>query len=294
MAHFLRNHNLTVRIDLPKENYTFSRFDWTGKIAEVHYQNIQVSASECKDAKNENDLGKGFYNEFGIDTPLGFEETPLGGWFHKIGIGLLKKEDSVYQPGKKYEIRPAAFEYFPTPNTLRIRCTSAAHNGYSYVLEKRIELHENGFRIHYTLQNTGEKEIHTDEYVHNFMAIAKEPIGVHYSLQFPFDLQPTAFIETVNPEQKVILGSNSIQFNDSPTEPFFFSNLSGDNLVPAQWKLHNVHSKMSLREKGNFKTTKINIWGTEHVVSPELFFEIALAAKTSVTWTREFSVNRIS
>jgi hypothetical protein len=294
MAHLLSNKNLSVKIDLPEENYNFSRFDWTGKITEVQYQNILVTTGECKNPENQNTLGKGFYNEFGIDSPLGFEETPIGGWFHKIGIGLLKKEDSLYQPGKKYEIKPADFDFFPAVNTLLIRCESAAQNGYAYVLEKTFELQENGFSIHYALHNTGEKEIRTDEYTHNFMAFDQEPIGIHYGLQFPFELQPEAFVETVNPEQKVILGSNNIQFSDTPKEPFFFSNLSGDALVPACWELNNPHSQISLREQGNFKTTKINLWGTKHVVSPELFFEIKLQPGSSVAWSREFTMNRIS
>jgi hypothetical protein len=47
---------------------------------------------ERHDFKNEHQQGKGFYNEFGMDTALGFEEAAIGGWFHKIGVGLLKKK----------------------------------------------------------------------------------------------------------------------------------------------------------------------------------------------------------
>ena len=36
-------------------------------------------------------MEKDFINEFGIDTALGFDETDIGGWFHKIGIGFIKK-----------------------------------------------------------------------------------------------------------------------------------------------------------------------------------------------------------
>ena len=83
MAHILKNKNLEIQIDFPLENYNFSRFDWTGKIVEVKFQNIQLSGVERTDCQNENHFGQGFYNEFGIDTALGFEETDIGGWFIK-------------------------------------------------------------------------------------------------------------------------------------------------------------------------------------------------------------------
>ncbi|MGB5270962.1 MAG: hypothetical protein WBN52_10700 [Eudoraea sp.] len=55
----------------------------------MKFKDIQVSGVERTDGHNENYFGKGFYNEFGIDKALGFDETDIGGWFHKIGIGLL-------------------------------------------------------------------------------------------------------------------------------------------------------------------------------------------------------------
>ena len=42
MAHILKNKNLEIHIDLPGENYNLSRFDWTGKIVKVKFQNIYL------------------------------------------------------------------------------------------------------------------------------------------------------------------------------------------------------------------------------------------------------------
>jgi len=290
MPQLLKNNQLVLQVDLPSENYCFSRFDWTGKITTLKYKGLFVTGSETNEGDPTHVLGKGFYNEFGIESPLGFSETPIGGWFHKIGVGLLKKEDSLYQPGKKYQIKPATFKISQGLNRIFIRCTSEAINGYSYVLEKNILLLENGFRIDYKLQNTGTKKIVTDEYVHNFMAIDKDPIGRNYSLEFPFQLQPEHFIETVNPEQKVQFGDSEITFTDTIDETFFFSNLSGAQRVRAQWELKNRKNKLIIRETGNFKTNKVNLWGTKHVMSPELFFGIDLAANTSVAWSRKFEL----
>jgi hypothetical protein len=290
MAHLLKNKNLEIHIDLPMENYTFSRFDWTGKIVEVKYKNIPLSTIENPNSQNEHSLGKGLYNEFGIDKALGFDEAEIGGWFHKIGVGLLKKEDTEYMFSKAYEIRPGIFEVTAKPNRLCISCKSQTMNGYAYVLRKEIRLYDSSFTIKYHLLNTGEKVIKTNEYVHNFIAINKDLIGSNYILKFPFQLKPAVFGETVNPKKKVVIGLNDVKFNGPPQEQFFFSNLSGSENVNAEWELSNLESNIGFGEKGNFHTSKVNLWGWNHVISPELFFDIAIQPGESTEWIRTYNV----
>ena len=186
MPHILKNNTLEIHIDLPQENYNFSRFDWTGKIVSVKFKNILVSTVENIDCDNEHLFGKGFYNEFGIDTALGFEDAKIGDWFHKIGVGLLKKDSNEYLFNNKYEIKPAKFETTNNSNSFLITCSSDTINGYSYLLTKKIELFETHFTITYNLKNTGEKNIVTDEYVHNFTSINNELMGTNYELKISF------------------------------------------------------------------------------------------------------------
>lgn len=292
MPQIFKNKNLEIHIDTPLENYKFSRFDWTGKITKVKFQNMLFSTVENIDAKNEHLLGEGFYNEFGIDTALGFDEADIGGWFHKIGIGLLKKEDTEYSFNKNYEIKPATFKVSSKRNKLIISCKSELINGYSYFLKKEIELSDTGFTIAYYLENTGEKEIVTDEYVHNFTAINEDLIGSNYTLKVPFQLKPELFEETVNPELKVAIGNNKITFNDAIEEQFFFSDLSGNKNVAATWELTNTRSTIGIRETGNFQTSKINLWGWKHVISPELFYPIFIKPSKSTEWSRTYTFFR--
>jgi hypothetical protein len=294
MAHILKNNHLELHIDAPTENYSCTRFDWTGKISQLKFQNIPLTTIENTDLINTACFGKGFYNEFGIDTPLGFHETAIGGWFHKIGIGLLKKENEQYLFHKKYAVKPAKFSVSTEANAVIIHCTSEAFNGYSYKLTKEIKLYSSSFTIKYTLHNTGEKEIVTDEYVHNFMATDNALKGKEYALEFPFKLEPPLFDETVNTEQKVTIGSNRITFEETPKEQFFFSNLSGGKLENAAWTLLNSNTKIGIQETGNFQTNKMNVWGWGHVISPELFFKINIKAGKSLEWTRTFEVFKIN
>ncbi|MBD0779624.1 hypothetical protein HPE56_17620 [Maribacter sp. ANRC-HE7] len=98
---------------------------------------------ERTDYEDRTHLGKGLYNEFGIDSALGFEDTKIGEWFHKIGVGLLKKENQEYLFNKAYQTQPALFEVSTTPIDITIRCTSEIGNAQQQVI---IGSNEIGFR----------------------------------------------------------------------------------------------------------------------------------------------------
>ena len=294
MTSILKNKHLEIQIDLPLENYNFSRFDWTGKIVSVKYKNICVSGVEKLNDEDDTKSGKGFYNEFGINGALGYAETKDGDWFHKIGIGLLKKDGEDYSISRKYAIQPAEFNVSAKRDEMIISCISPVLNGYSYVLKKEIRLVESGFIIRYYLKNTGEKTINTDEYNHNFIAINKELIGIDYRLEFPFWIRPERFDETVNPEGKVEIVGKKIMFNGTPNQQFFFSNLSGNENIGAAWELINTKNKIGISETGSFKTSKVNLWGWKHVISPELFFDIAVEPGKEIVWSRAYNVFEIN
>ena len=210
MTHIIKNNTLEVSIDFPLENYKGSRFDWSGKISSIRFENLPLTTIEDTGSKDVDFLGKGLYNEFGITSPIGFEETPVGGWFHKIGVGLLKKEHKDYLFHRNHLIKPARFDVNYENKKIIIICKSELINGYSYILKKEITVSENSFIINYSLHNTGEKRIITDEYVHNFMAINNTLIGEDYTLKFPFPINPSLFDETVNSEKKVEIGLENL------------------------------------------------------------------------------------
>lgn len=291
MPHILKNQNLEIHIDLPKENYEFSRFDWTGKITKVIFKKMPLTTLEDPASNNANLLGKGLYNEFGIDQAFGYEDTPINSWFHKIGIGKLQKENTAeYLFNKPYNLTPANFDITKRPDGMTISCQSDTLNGFAYILKKEFVLYNNHLTINYQLDNTGNKVIKTSEYVHNFMAINNTNIGTDYALKLPFSLQPQLFNETVNPENKVVVGKNEFEFNGTPNKPFFFSNLNGGNTVKAHWELYHTKLGVGISETGSFSTSKVNLWGWKHVISPELFYDIHLNPNHSTAWSRTYEV----
>ncbi|MCP4974778.1 MAG: hypothetical protein GY931_01335, partial [Maribacter sp.] len=102
------------------------------------------------------------------------------------------------------------------------------------------------------------------------------------------------FGETVNLEQQVLLGPNEIGFKGTPNEQFFFSNLSGGEQVDAAWELLNLKHKIGISETGSFKTSKVNLWGWKHVISPELFIPIFIKPGGSTKWSRTYKVYHLS
>jgi hypothetical protein len=124
------------------------------------------------------------------------------------------------------------------------------------------------------------------------MSINNDSIGNNYELNFPFHLKPALFEETVNPEQKVIIGLDSIKFTDTIEYEFFFSNLSGNESVLAKWELTNHKENIRINETGSFKTNKVNLWGQKHVMSPELFFNININPGKSVNWSRHYKIEK--
>lgn len=293
MPHILKNKNLKVLIDLPQENYRETRFDWSGKIIEVHFKGITFGITEKTDDSIQHRNGRGFCNEFGIDSPLGFDNTENGEWFHKIGVGLLKKEDSQYAFVNDYELNPLDFSIQKTTDSIHLECCSELVNGYQYILKKEIRLYQSSFQINYCLENLGEKAIETTEYNHNFLAFNREPISNDYRLELPFELDSSQFDENVNPENLVQFENDQLGFSKVPNEVFFFSYLNGKKKVPASWKLENSKLNVGVREVGDFKTSKVNVWGSKHVISPELFFEIALLPKQSVSWSRTYTFYKL-
>jgi hypothetical protein len=290
MPHILKNDNLEVQIDFPEENYQNARFDWTGKIVQVIFKGKIISSVENIATSAVEHSGLGFYNEFGIEAPVGFQEIKIGEWFHKIGVGLLKKNSNTYDFQHNYQIEPCDFTVIAKSNSIVIQCVSKRVNGYSYVLEKEITLLEDSFIVNYLLKNTGKKTIQTTEYNHNFIAIGNDFIGDNYQLTFPFQIKPKLFIETVNLEEKVIVGESDITFSETPKEQFFFSNMSGGEQVNASWELLHKEQKIGIRETGSFQTTSVNLWGCKHVICPETFFDVSVDPGKDLSWSRTYTV----
>mgnify|MGYP000365584845 CR=1 FL=1 len=129
MTYILKNKNLELHIDDPLKHYDFPRFDWTGKLTLLKYKGVLVSGNEKIKANEIEQFGRGFYNEFGINTPIGFDEIAIDDWFHKIGVGLLRKDKHHYFFLNNYDTDPAIFNVKAKDNSIVMSCKGQFKNG---------------------------------------------------------------------------------------------------------------------------------------------------------------------
>ncbi len=287
----LSHSNIELKIQDPGEIYRGSRFDWTGQIVQMTWQGRHTF---CTSELLQGDIdlgGKGFYNEFGIDEVAGYEQCKPGGQFHKIGTGMLTRIDnSPYSFQQAYPLEPLSYTTERNKTSMAWETCGRILNGFGYTLRKKVSLLESGFCIDYELRNEGEQVIKTNEYVHNFMSINGRNTGNAYQLEFSSEIHPESFGETVNPENRVEFDANKVFWKCSPLKPFFFSNLCPFPLTRAEWKLQHTGEGVGIRETLHAPVLRVNLWGTRHVISPEIFCAIRLLPGESCRWRREYAV----
>ena len=289
----LKNTSLYLDINEPGEHYIGARFDWTAQIVQITYKNKHTfCTTETPDDKLINKRGRGLYNEFGIDKPLGYEDCSVGEKFPKIGVGFLTKDSpKPYDFFHNYKITPHTFSSEADETRAHFTCeTKSANNKYAFRLEKSIELNNNSFTIFYSLINFGSEKINTNEYVHNFLSINGKPVNKDYELSLPFKIETGKLNTIVNPSQVIQIDDDHLTWNAIPKEEFFIDSLNTSYSGIGKWRLIHKEEKVGIEERTGFNISKMNLWGSPRVVSPELFFSVNAAPGEQLSWSRTYTL----
>jgi hypothetical protein len=290
MPIYLRNNILKVEIGEPGELYTGSRFDHSGN---VHQIILKKRHSFCSTEKTEYSPihGFGLLNEFDINNPAGYSDVGAGEIFSKIGVGSLLKEDQQpYCFLYDYKKINLEFKVVSSGETyLEFSTKSPLVAGIQTLYKKELSISGNTLIIDYFLKNIGEKNFITEEYCHNFLAIDHQDVGGNYQLDFDFVLQPDLFSEFLNPGGIVNITQNSISWKNKPSTDFFIAGLSSIEQSKVSWKLTNKREKVGVSEQTDFKSERINLWGTGHVICPEIFHQISLSPGEENSWQRIYT-----
>jgi hypothetical protein len=291
VAIVLKNKILCLSIEEPGQVYNNSRFDWTGNISQILFEDrISFCSAETTQEFDFKRHGQGLYNEFGIVGPIGYDDCAVGEKFPKIGVGLLtKKNNDSYNFLTAYEIDPFDIQIEMGEEWIKYAVFPKECRGYSTKFIKKIKLSGNSFGIDYELENTGTQRIQTNEYCHNFLAINRSKIDEHYTLRVPCEIiKPSSMIEAVNPEDAVILNTNSVNFNFTPEEDFFYSPLTEFHSKHGEWEITHDSIGVGMKENTDFIPEIMNVWGRKHVISPELFIKIDLEPGQKLKWQRNY------
>jgi hypothetical protein len=290
----MKLENETIRLDIeePGEGYVGSRFDWTGKITQITFRGQHTFCTEeTADPANLHRGGRGLFNEFGIDAPIGYEECSVGDVFLKPGVGLLSRpSEEPYDFFFTYPVAPGVtgWELDDRSASFEFRC--ATPRGHAIVLHKDIVLDGSGFSIHYALTNRAATTLRTNEYVHNFLAINREPLGPAYRLTCSFPLSTAGFPESLNPGNAVFFRGDRALWNQAPTSQFFFGGLHPVADETVSWRLEHMRQRLAIQESVGFAVQQFKLWGAGHVVSPELFKSIEIPAGSTGRWSRSYQI----
>jgi len=158
-----------------------------------------------------------------------------------------------------------------------------------YEYSKTISIYENYLWIKYQLRNIGSVAFNTTEYCHNFLAVNNRPLDASYRLKIKQPIMPEHFSERVNTDGLLAFGKNEITLKTTPDSDFFIAQLNGDNQKCTGWQLENTEEKAAVSEVVDFEPMQMNLWGTTHVISPELFFNTILLPQEEAVWRRKFT-----
>lgn len=279
----LQNDRLKVEIAYPGSYYSGSRFDWNGFITQVTLNGRHTFCVPERYEPGKGTGGAGLCNEFGISLPVSFDDAKPGEFFPKFGTGLLKRDsDKAYDFFHQYEVDP--FHVFITADGINacFKIEPEDCRGYAVRLQKTLSIKDNMLSINYKFLNAGSKQIKTNEYCHNFLGIDGQNIGRDYCLSFPRSIAVNRTAGSFVSEADRILWEGTPQTD-------FYGIITGElDDEPWKWQLVHLPSGAGIRETSRISVSRFVVWGSAHVVSPELFVDISLMPGETMEWTREY------
>lgn len=285
----IHSDQLSVQIQEPGSSYQRSRFDWGGICQQITLAGAADSGPTfCSQEATIDDPGTegvGLTDEFGITTPIGYEQVEVGGWFPKIGVGFLQKVNAEpYDFFCDYPLRPVPIHVEnEADHQVSFVQESELFNGWGWRLRKTYRVAEARLTIDYTLENTGEKAIITEQYNHNFVAIDAQTIGPDYQLQTSFPMN----FEVV--DGGIEFAGDTLHLTEVPPQYIYAAQSDCTGLQNVAWTLLHQPSGHGLRVRENFRLHKFALWAKDYVISPECFIAIKLPPGETQTWQREYT-----
>jgi hypothetical protein len=286
--------------DAAKGFYRGTRFDHAGVFGNVEFAGHTIFGpwKDRHDPTNFDDI-VGPCEEFGNQSPLGYDDAKAGGTFLKIGVGELEKpKEEKYSFAKKYKVvKPLEWKREreewrgisvreDTPIQRWETAQSANGSGYSYKKAVILKGNEAKVLIGHTLKNTGEKRIVTDFYNHNFFNVDGDPVGPNYSFAFPCVVKAQELRGKFG--ELVELKDKELRFKDKlPTGDFVMAELTGFDAKDEKhraFEMRHAPSGVVVKVEHSYPFAKFNVWGIKTTICPEPYMAIDLKPGEEVKW----------
>ncbi len=282
----LRHGSLSVSLCRPGAVYNGARFDHAGVLDEICWQGHRFTSVELPaGVEGETTDGVGMISEMRGSEAETFHEGELGSRFVKFGVGTLVNDlPGGYSFMHPYPIAQPCFHWVEAEADHAVILTQQPLcQGYAMAIIKDIRLQDDALMMTTTLVNTGEKDILTYEYNHNFMLIDGLELGDGgYELTLP----PMLELDQVKGDYLTVEG-HTLRFTASP-EVFFFG-LGAAGAPQERWRLLSRRAGVGLRETGGGPIERMSLWGKAHVVSAEAFLKIQAPVGGCVQWQRNWA-----
>jgi hypothetical protein len=300
--HTLQGNGLKLTVALPDAKdgyYRGTRFDWSGLVTKAETGGYTVFSNWLGSPADPTypSTGSGTFEEFGIESPLGYAEAPAGGTFVKIGIGVLEKPaEAKYNFGNAYKIvRPGEWQVTTGDRSIEFRQELAHPAGYAYRYTKRVALADAGagFTIDHTLANTGTKRIDTDHYCHNFLTVDGDPVGPNYALRFGFPATAKTPKELFGIAE--VRGDRLVFVKPLMDKEYVQSQILGwdDAAATNRVTVEHAPSGLALHIQGDRPLSKLNVWSVKTTLCPEPFVRVALDPGQSMSWATRYEFGRV-
>jgi hypothetical protein len=302
----ITNGQLRLKVYLPSAKdgfYRGTRFDWSGvigslkfqghdyygpwfdsvdpKVHDYRYEGSKIIASTCSGAV-------GPVEEFQTnESALGWDEAKVGGTFIKIGVGVLRKDESKYDFVKQYEIVDPG-EWTVKPDHDSVEFTQKVfdpHSGYGYIYKKTVRLVEGKpeMVLEHSLKNTGHHTIESTVYNHNFLVLDKQAPGPDFSITFPFPIHssnpPNSDLAEIRGNQMVYL--KALKNKDlamTPVEGF------GDGPEDNEIRIENRKVGAGMTIKGDHPLSSVFLWSIRTVLAVEPFIAMKINPGEEFKW----------
>ena len=299
----ISNGQITAKLFLPdpvKGYYRSTRFDWSGAVNSLVYKGhsyygIWYDGVDPKVINKDFPDGKivngppgalwGPVNEFQI--PLGWNEAKPGGTFVKIGVGVLRKTEGKYDRFVPYDIvSTGKWRVKKHKDSIDFeQDISDPQSGYSYVYRKTVRLipGKPNMVIEHSLKNTGQKEIKSNVYNHNFLVLDGQTTGPDFTFKLPFDIKP---IRPPDPSLAEVRGNRVVlmkTFSGSDEVPMPFRGFS-DDAKDNEAIFENRKVGAGIKITGDRPLMMDVFWCVRTVVAAENYIAINIAPGAEFTW----------
>lgn len=282
----LKDGKLSARVLAPESSrYNRTRFNHSAFISDVFYDGTRFTQYE----RNQN---SGFQSTDGCGLCCGYDgaglvgDTPVGEWYLKPGVGLIRRGERELGIGDRAEYLPLDTRMEAEGRRAFFETQTPEVNGYAYRETRTVTLAGDELLLETTLVNTGEKDIVQEEYCHNFLSLGDREIGPGYRLDTPAIPEP-ARLNDFPTAHRLVGDATGFGFSGEILKAFFVRT-DDVTAAPVAWRMSHSDAAAFVEERDSFAPSRIAIWGDYYVLSCEVFIPIALKAGESITWTRKW------